>query len=172
MGEPTAVPPPSITLHVRVPGEPDRTVTLNGPVVTVGRDPRSRLCLDHDAIARRHAVFDVDAHEGWRLVDLGSGQITLARGDGDDVWREMGNRHVLRVGNRLHFGGPTGVIVEVYALTLAPAAPAGAPEARQTATAAVPVDLVGALRVAALRGVARLVRWARAIEREDGGRHG
>ena len=83
---------PSIRLQVRVGTQPQVALAFAQSEVSVGRDPRSDVPLQDEAVSVRHALLSFH-HGQWWLQDLGSkngtrlnrqhvhGAIVLANGD-------------------------------------------------------------------------------------------
>ena len=74
-----------------------RRVSLAGGTNLIGRDPDSRLWLDHSTVSRRHAQIVVD-ETGAKIEDLGSKNGTRVAG------AEVTAPTVLRDGDELGFG--------------------------------------------------------------------
>lgn len=123
-------------LIVRLEESVVQTLSLNVPVITIGRAPDNTLSLIHPLISRRHAEIRLEA-SGPIIVDLGSANGTVVDGE-----------RLLAQQPRLL---PPGAVVQVgpYALTYDPrdaaapeVEPSGAPAAtaEPAAVAAIPLQ--------------------------------
>ncbi len=112
------------TLNLRIyrDGELVEQKTLAQDVIKIGKLRSSHLCLDHDAVARMHAVIEVSGND-VRVIDLGSSSGTVLNGGRVD------KNAVLSHGDTLQFG-PFTVEVEIGA-----GAGAAAPAFQQQAPA-------------------------------------
>jgi pSer/pThr/pTyr-binding forkhead associated (FHA) protein len=81
-------------LWQRRDGEPVEFV-LDAETLVVGREDVS-ICIDEPLVSRRHARIERSA-QGWRLVDLGSTNLTRVNGE---VIRER----LLEHGDEIRFG--------------------------------------------------------------------
>lgn len=86
-----------VVLHV-LDGQGRRSVTVDGDLVTIGRDPHCELYLPGDpTISRRHAVLTRHG-DGWAVADAGSRNGVLVNG------RAITREQTLSPGDRIMVG--------------------------------------------------------------------
>ena len=130
-------------LHITAPDEEPRSVTLDRPVLRIGRlpEPDNDLALVHGLVSRRHAQLFCD-REPYRLIDLGSSNGTTV----NDIPLPAQEVRELRDGDRIAVGpftltyeAPSAIAPEV---PLEPEAPL-----QQEASAEPVADPFAGLRV-------------------------
>lgn len=80
--QPVAAPPPAPAANVArvvisISGQADRVVTLDKPVMTIGREDVRDIVLDSPKVSRNHARIERGGDGMYRLVDVGSGNGTF-----------------------------------------------------------------------------------------------
>ena len=63
--------PAQAQLSIHLPGQPPRLLALHDGVYSIGRDSDCQICIDHQAVSRRHALLERRGGH-WLLVDQGS----------------------------------------------------------------------------------------------------
>ncbi len=142
----------TVTLKVFSGGQCIATHRMARDLVKIGRLPTSHLRLEDEAIARMHAVLEVNGSE-LRVVDLGSATGTLVNGVPVD------RSTVVRQGDRIELG-PYSVFVDIDALptaTAPQAAPALAPRAARPEP--LPVDAASVEHTDAPAVAQVIARW-------------
>ena len=90
------------SFNISIPGKPDEHRTIDQSVIKIGRLPSAQLQIDHESVARIHAVIEVD--EGVAtIIDLGSSSGTF-------VNDERTNKRQLAPGDRVRVGDATIVM--------------------------------------------------------------
>jgi pSer/pThr/pTyr-binding forkhead associated (FHA) protein len=97
----------TLTLSVAKGSQQPRTVSLEGPVVKLGSDPKNHLALDDHAARAMHAVIELGEEGGATIIDLGSDVGTW-------VNEARVNRCKLQVGDEIRIGS---TLLRVDALT-------------------------------------------------------
>jgi phage tail-like protein len=89
------------TLHITAPDEAPQTVTLDRPVLRIGRlpAPENDLTLAHGLVSRRHAQIYCD-REPYRIADLGSSNGTTV----NDIPLPEGEVRELHDGDEIAIG--------------------------------------------------------------------
>ncbi len=106
--------PAQIVIHLEQ--QPPRTVVLDRPTFTIGRDRSNDIPIEHASVSRRHARLEQHG-DVWHYLDLGSSNGSFFNG-------QNVTKHVLRDGDQIYFGDPaTGI--RVYLSYQAPGLPAG-----------------------------------------------
>jgi pSer/pThr/pTyr-binding forkhead associated (FHA) protein len=86
-----------LTLSVAKGSQSPRSVSLEGPVVKLGSDPKNHLALDDHAARAMHAVIELNDEGEATIIDLGSDVGTW-------VNEARVNRCKLRVGDEIRIG--------------------------------------------------------------------
>jgi pSer/pThr/pTyr-binding forkhead associated (FHA) protein len=81
-----------------------RRLALNAPILKIGRDTRAHLQIDDDAVARMHAVIEIE-NGALTLIDLGADGGTF-------VGDERIQKRALAIGDRIRFGAHIIVVEE------------------------------------------------------------
>ena len=84
-------------LVVKIHGEPERTIRLNGSHLLIGRDRLCDICVDDVQVSRLHGLF-ARASDGLHFLDLGSTNGSAV--NGEDIRRSvLANNDVVAVGD-------------------------------------------------------------------------
>ncbi len=96
-GKAEAPSPTQPTLIIRVTGQPQREVSLDRPVLTMGRAPDNDIVLSHSYISGHHGRFERHGAE-WHYTDLKSTNGTYVNGQRVEH-AVLQNGDVLRIGD-------------------------------------------------------------------------
>ena len=94
-----SAPPVSLTISVYRRDRLVKTITLTDPIIRIGTDPLSQLCLQDTTASRTHAIIEMK-EDGPTLIDLGSSVGTWVNG-------ARVNRCRLRPGDQIRIGVTT-----------------------------------------------------------------
>jgi pSer/pThr/pTyr-binding forkhead associated (FHA) protein len=97
----------SVTVSVHRRDRLLKTITLSDPIIRIGTDPRSQLCLQDATATRTHAIIEMKEEEGPTLIDLGSTAGTWVNG-------ARVNRCRLRQGDQVRIGT---TLIQIEAVT-------------------------------------------------------
>lgn len=84
-------------LVVKIHGEPERTIRLNGSHLLIGRDRLCDICVDDVQVSRLHGLF-ARAADGLHYVDLGSTNGSAVNGE-ETHQSVLANNDVVAVGD-------------------------------------------------------------------------
>ncbi len=134
--------PAQLVIHLEQ--QPPRTVILDRPTFTIGRDHGNDISIEHASVSRRHARLEQQG-DVWYYHDLGSS-------NGSFINRQRVQKQALQDGDQIYFGDPS-MGIRVYLTYQAPRQPVAlSPDAQATIVSGSDPAAVGTMVVGGAPG--------------------